>query len=86
MWISQLLLIGLLSTKKAADSTPLLAVLPLLTYGFYEYSKRRFEPAFRKYPLEVRSLACLVLLDVTHLIFTQQALPNGHWLLFLVFC
>ncbi|XP_020248885.1 CSC1-like protein At1g32090 [Asparagus officinalis] len=52
MWISQLLLIGLLSTKKAASSTPLLAVLPVITYGFHKYCKSRFEPAFRKYPLE----------------------------------
>lgn len=52
MWISQLLLIGLLSTKKAANSTPLLAVLPIATYGFHKYCKSRFEPAFRRYPLE----------------------------------
>lgn len=50
--ISQLLLMGLLSTKKAASSTPLLVVLPILTIAFHNYCKRRFEPAFRKYPLE----------------------------------
>ncbi|XP_039122565.1 CSC1-like protein At1g32090 [Dioscorea cayenensis subsp. rotundata] len=50
--ISQLLLLGLLSTKKAADSTPLLIVLPVLTIWFHKYCKSRFEPAFRKYPLE----------------------------------
>lgn len=52
--ISQLLLMGLLSTKKAANSTPLLVVLPILTLSFHKYCKSRFEPAFRKYPLEVR--------------------------------
>ncbi|XP_016470789.2 hyperosmolality-gated Ca2+ permeable channel 1.8 isoform X1 [Nicotiana tabacum] len=50
--ISQLLLMGLLSTKKAAKSTPFLVVLPLLTLAFHKYCKSRFEPAFRKYPVE----------------------------------
>ncbi|KAJ6854228.1 putative CSC1-like protein [Iris pallida] len=50
--ISQLLLLGLMSTKKAASSTPLLTILPILTYAFHKYCKHRFEPAFRKYPLE----------------------------------
>eukprot|EP00261_Vitis_vinifera_P029896 XP_010664612.1 PREDICTED: CSC1-like protein At1g32090 isoform X2 [Vitis vinifera] len=50
--ISQLLLMGLLSTKKAANSTPLLIALPILTLTFHKYCKNRFEPAFRKYPLE----------------------------------
>ncbi|KAG1354173.1 calcium permeable stress-gated cation channel 1 [Cocos nucifera] len=50
--ISQLLLLGLLSTKKAANSTPLLIILPVLTIWFHKYCKSRFEPAFRKYPLE----------------------------------
>ncbi|KAI4312993.1 hypothetical protein MLD38_037775 [Melastoma candidum] len=52
MLISQLLLLGLLSTKEAANSTPLLVVLPVLTLAFHKYCKNRFEPAFRKYPLE----------------------------------
>ncbi|XP_027360698.1 CSC1-like protein At1g32090 isoform X5 [Abrus precatorius] len=50
--ISQLLLLGLLSTKKAANSTPLLVMLPILTFAFHKYCQRRFEPAFRMYPLE----------------------------------
>ncbi|XP_024985640.1 CSC1-like protein At1g32090 [Cynara cardunculus var. scolymus] len=50
--ISQILLLGLLSTKKAVNSTPLLVVLPVLTITFHKYCKNRFEPAFRKYPLE----------------------------------
>ncbi|KAK2662625.1 hypothetical protein Ddye_001199 [Dipteronia dyeriana] len=50
--ISQLVLLGLLSTKKAVNSTPLLIVLPVLTIAFHKYCKHRFEPAFRKYPLE----------------------------------
>lgn len=52
LWISQFLMLGLLSTKKAARSTPLLVVLPILTLAFHKYCKNRFEPAFRKYPLE----------------------------------
>ncbi|CAO2838066.1 unnamed protein product [Amaranthus hypochondriacus] len=50
--ISQLLLMGLLSTKKALSSTPILIVLPILTYAFHKYCKSRFEPAFNRYPLE----------------------------------
>ncbi|CAM8992364.1 unnamed protein product [Rhodiola kirilowii] len=50
--ISQLLLLGLLSTKEAANSTPILVMLPVLTIWFHKYCKHRFEPAFRKYPLE----------------------------------
>lgn len=51
--ISHVTLFGLLSTMKAAYSTPLLIFLPLLTLWFHKYCKSRFEPAFRKYPLEV---------------------------------
>jgi len=50
--ISHVTLFGLMSTKKAAFSTPLLIFLPLLTIWFHKYCKSRFEPAFRKYPLE----------------------------------
>ncbi|XP_076912226.1 hyperosmolality-gated Ca2+ permeable channel 1.8-like [Bidens hawaiensis] len=50
--IAQLLLLGLLSTKKAISYTPLLVVLPILTLTFHKFCKSRFEPAFRKYPLE----------------------------------
>ncbi|XP_042482885.1 CSC1-like protein At1g32090 [Macadamia integrifolia] len=52
LFISHLLLLGLLSTKKAANSTPLLVLLPILTLWFHKYCKIRFEDAFRKYPLE----------------------------------
>ncbi|OVA03422.1 protein of unknown function DUF221 [Macleaya cordata] len=50
--ISQLLLMGLLSTKKAAQSTPFLIVLPVLTIWFHRFCKNRFEPAFKRYPLQ----------------------------------
>ncbi|XP_027097205.1 CSC1-like protein At4g02900 [Coffea eugenioides] len=50
--ISQLLLMGLLSTKKAANSTPLLIVLPVLTIWFHLFCKGRFESAFVKFPLQ----------------------------------
>ncbi|KAH9299729.1 hypothetical protein KI387_031411, partial [Taxus chinensis] len=52
MVISQLLLLGLLSTKEAANSTPLLIALPVLTIWFHKFCKSRFEPAFRRHPLE----------------------------------
>eukprot|EP00268_Persea_americana_P064916 TRINITY_DN8597_c0_g2_i1.p1 TRINITY_DN8597_c0_g2~~TRINITY_DN8597_c0_g2_i1.p1 ORF type:complete len:299 (-),score=41.34 TRINITY_DN8597_c0_g2_i1:465-1361(-) len=52
MIISQLLLMGLLSTKGAAQSTPLLIVLPVLTIWFHLFCKGRFEAAFIRFPLE----------------------------------
>lgn len=52
MIISQLLLMGLMSTKEASQSTPLLLVLPVLTIWFHIYCKSRFEPAFVKFPLQ----------------------------------
>ncbi|KAM0933111.1 putative calcium-dependent channel, 7TM region phosphate [Dioscorea sansibarensis] len=50
--ISQLLLMGLLSTKKAAQSTPFLIALPVLTFWFHWFCKNRYEPAFKRYPLQ----------------------------------
>ncbi|XP_021893821.1 CSC1-like protein At3g21620 [Carica papaya] len=50
--VSQLLLMGLLSTKDAAQSTPLLITLPVLTIWFHMFCKGRYEPAFVKYPLQ----------------------------------
>ncbi|KAF5811167.1 putative calcium-dependent channel, 7TM region phosphate [Helianthus annuus] len=50
--ISQLSLLGLLSTKQAANSTPVLLVLPVLTFAFHKLCKNRFESAFRKFPLQ----------------------------------
>lgn len=50
--ISQLLLLGLLSTKGVRKSTPWLIILPLLTIWFHIYCKGRFQAAFTKFPLE----------------------------------
>ncbi|XP_057441593.1 CSC1-like protein At3g21620 [Lotus japonicus] len=50
--ISQLLLMGLLSTKEAANSTPLLIILPVLTIWFHLFCKGRYEPAFVQHPLQ----------------------------------
>nr|GMC70600.1 CSC1-like protein At3g21620 [Ipomoea batatas] len=50
--VSQLLLMGLLSTKRAAHSTPLLITLPILTIWFHLFCKGRYEPAFIRYPLQ----------------------------------
>ncbi|OVA20069.1 protein of unknown function DUF221 [Macleaya cordata] len=52
MIISQLLLMGLMSTKSAEQSTPLLIALPVLTIWFHRFCKGRFEPAFVKFPLQ----------------------------------
>jgi hypothetical protein len=51
--ISQVLLMGLLSTKEAAQSTPFLLALPVLTIWFHRFCKGLYEPAFSRYPLEV---------------------------------
>ncbi|KAF5189731.1 Csc1-like protein [Thalictrum thalictroides] len=50
--IAQLLLMGLMSTKDAAQSTPLLIALPVLTIWFHRLCKGRFESAFVKFPLQ----------------------------------
>ncbi|KAE9609539.1 hypothetical protein Lal_00006905 [Lupinus albus] len=50
--VSQIILMGLLTTKKAASSTPFLIALPVLTIWFHRYCKGRFESAFVKYPLQ----------------------------------
>lgn len=51
--VSQLLLMGLLSTKEAANSTPLLIALPVLTIWFHRFCKGSYEPAFTTHPLQV---------------------------------
>jgi hypothetical protein len=51
--ISQILLMGLLSTRGANKSTLLLIAQPVLTIWFHRYCKGRFESAFVKFPLEV---------------------------------
>lgn len=50
---SQLVLLGLMSTKGNAQSTPILIVLPVLTIWFHRFCKGRYEPAFVRHPLQV---------------------------------
>ncbi|CAN8258533.1 unnamed protein product [Cochlearia groenlandica] len=50
--VSQLLLMGLLSTKQASRSTPLLFILPVLTIGFHKFCNGRYQPVFVRYPLQ----------------------------------
>ncbi|OIW02769.1 hypothetical protein TanjilG_29545 [Lupinus angustifolius] len=50
--ISQILLMGLFSSKEVANSTPLLIVLPILTIWFHIFCKGRYEPAFIRHPLQ----------------------------------
>ncbi|WCJ20219.1 ERD (early-responsive to dehydration stress) family protein [Euphorbia peplus] len=50
--ISQVLMIGLLSTKDAAQSTPFLVVLIVVTIWFHRFCKGRYESAFIKNPLQ----------------------------------
>ncbi|KAH0463048.1 hypothetical protein IEQ34_007630 [Dendrobium chrysotoxum] len=52
MVVSQIVLLGLLSTKEAANSTPFLIALPVLTIWFHSFCKNRYESAFRKFPLQ----------------------------------
>ncbi|XP_051126067.1 calcium permeable stress-gated cation channel 1-like [Andrographis paniculata] len=49
---SQIVLIGLMSTKEAAASAPFLLALPVLTFYFHKFCKDRFEAAFVQYPLQ----------------------------------
>ncbi|KAL8045977.1 hypothetical protein ABFX02_08G149500 [Erythranthe guttata] len=49
---SQLVLMGLMSTKGNAQSTPILIALPVLTIWFHRFCKGRYEPAFIRYPLQ----------------------------------
>lgn len=51
--VSQLLLMGLLSTKEAAHTTPFLISLPIITIWFHRFCKGRYESAFKRYPLQV---------------------------------
>uniref|UniRef100_A0A804MX73 CSC1-like protein n=1 Tax=Zea mays TaxID=4577 RepID=A0A804MX73_MAIZE len=48
----QLLLLGLLSTKGAGQSTPVLLVLPVVTFYFHKYCNNRYKPTFVKCPLQ----------------------------------
>ncbi|KAK6149706.1 hypothetical protein DH2020_017231 [Rehmannia glutinosa] len=49
---SQLVLMGLMSTKGAVQAPPLLIALMVLTFFFHRFCKGRYEPAFVKYPLQ----------------------------------
>lgn len=68
--VSQILLMGLMSTKHAANSTPLILVLPVLTIWFHFFCKSRFEPAFVKFPLQV----CTFLLLMSFIAYILLAL------------
>ncbi|KAL1221263.1 CSC1-like protein [Cardamine amara subsp. amara] len=50
--ISQILLLGLMSTKGKVQSTPFLLVLAILTFGFHRFCKSRYESAFVINPLQ----------------------------------
>ncbi|CAD6272070.1 unnamed protein product [Miscanthus lutarioriparius] len=50
--VSQILLLGLLSTQEAEKSTVALLPLPVLSIWFHYVCKGRFEPAFVKFPLK----------------------------------
>ncbi|WVZ07975.1 hypothetical protein V8G54_021321 [Vigna mungo] len=51
--ISQILLMGLLSTRGTETSTLVLIAQPILTFWFHRYCKGLFESAFVKFPLQV---------------------------------
>ncbi|MBA0795499.1 hypothetical protein Gohar_006358 [Gossypium harknessii] len=52
LFISQLLLLGLLSTKKIGRNHFALLPLPVLTIWFFMYCKGRFESVFVRFPLQ----------------------------------
>ena len=45
-----------MSTKGAAQSTPFLVALPVLTFFFHRFCKGRYEPAFLRHPLQVSKI------------------------------
>ncbi|KAL7088591.1 hypothetical protein ACP275_13G136800 [Erythranthe tilingii] len=49
---SQIVLIGLMSTKCAVTTAPFLIALPVMSYFFHLFCRGRFEPAFVNYPLQ----------------------------------
>ncbi|XP_047970320.1 calcium permeable stress-gated cation channel 1-like isoform X4 [Salvia hispanica] len=49
---SQIMLIGLMSTKGNSQFTPFLIALVVLTIWFHLFCKGRYEPAFVRYPLQ----------------------------------
>lgn len=53
LFISQILQIGLLSSRGAEKESLVLLAQPILTIWFYLFCKGRFESAFVKFPLEV---------------------------------
>lgn len=59
--LSQLLIMGLLSTKNFSISSPLLLPLPVLSIWFHIYCKGRFESAFVTFPLQVQYFLTLKL-------------------------
>lgn len=69
---------GLLSTKRAAASTPVLLALPVLTMGFHMYCKGRFEPAFIRYPLQEAMNKDTVERDVTEPMNLKRYLQNAY--------
>lgn len=80
---SQLVLLGLMSTKGNARFTPILIALVVLTISFHRFCKGRYEPAFVRFPLQVarnshyhKMFANLVLrsLIVTHFILVSRKL------------
>ncbi|XP_042063727.1 calcium permeable stress-gated cation channel 1-like [Salvia splendens] len=52
MVLSQIMLIGLMSTKGNPQFAPFLIALVVLTIWFHLYCKGRYEPAFVRYPLQ----------------------------------
>lgn len=66
--VAQLLLMGLMSNKRAAMSTPMLVLLPVLTIWFHIYCKNRFEPAFVKFPLQVCEIYFYIFVEYAILI------------------
>lgn len=50
--ISQLLLMGLLSSKDVTGIVPMMIALPVLTIWFHVFCKGRFQSAFTRFPLQ----------------------------------
>lgn len=76
MVFSQLILMGLMSTKGAANTTPFLIALPILTIYFHKFCKGRYEPAFIRYPLQVTAVNIFFIISIRDQITSFCALAS----------
>lgn len=58
--------------RDSCSSTPFMIALPVFTLVFHHYCKKRFEPAFTNYPLEVNHTQAFQVAVLTPFIFVTH--------------